>query len=146
MHPDIVAAYMDGTLAAALNRRVSVQTSPRPLVGLRPEETAVLAKRTARLIRWPCPTRPLIHATIGVVPTSTSFCRRAPRRQRFEDGARQLSRMGGGREELSHGQNLVALSRGRPPLGLPWGEAHGTTPVGRWRASCSTDARWNADS
>src|SRR4051794_30918531 len=49
VHPDIVASYMDGTLAAALNRRVSVQTSSRPLVGLRPEEAAVLAILRRRL-------------------------------------------------------------------------------------------------
>ena len=49
VHPDIVASYMDGTLAAALNGRVSVQTSPRPLVGLRPEEAAVLALLRRRL-------------------------------------------------------------------------------------------------
>jgi DNA topoisomerase I len=49
VHPDVIASYMDGTLAAALNRRVTVQTSPRPVVGLRPEEAAVLAMLRRRL-------------------------------------------------------------------------------------------------
>ncbi len=49
VHPDVIASYLDGTLAGALKRRVDAQMSARRLVGLRPEEAAVLALLQRRL-------------------------------------------------------------------------------------------------
>jgi DNA topoisomerase I len=49
VHPDVIASYLDGTLAVALDRRVNVQASLRRVVGLRPEEKAVLSVLRCRL-------------------------------------------------------------------------------------------------
>jgi hypothetical protein len=49
VHPDVVASYLDGTLAAALKRRVDGHPTGRRLHGLRPEEAAVLALLQRRL-------------------------------------------------------------------------------------------------
>jgi DNA topoisomerase I len=48
VHPDVIASYLDGTLAAALKPRVGA-TVPRRLSALRPEERAVLALLQRRL-------------------------------------------------------------------------------------------------
>ena len=49
VHPDVIAAYMDGTLAASLKRRVDAQMAPRRLGALRSDEAAVLALLQRRL-------------------------------------------------------------------------------------------------
>jgi len=49
VHPDVIAAYLDGTLAASLKRRVDAQMAPRRLGALRPDEAAVLARLQRRL-------------------------------------------------------------------------------------------------
>jgi DNA topoisomerase I len=49
VHPDVVASYLDGTLADALKRRVDGHPTGRRLHGLRPEEAAVLALLQRRL-------------------------------------------------------------------------------------------------
>jgi len=49
VHPDVIASFMDGTLAGALKRRVDGQMSPPRLAGLRPDEAAVLALLQRRL-------------------------------------------------------------------------------------------------
>ncbi len=49
VHPDVIASFMDGTLAAALKRRVDAQMSPQRSTGLRPDEAAVLALLQRRL-------------------------------------------------------------------------------------------------
>jgi len=49
VHPDVIAAYMDGTLAASLKRRVDAQVSGRRLGTLRGDEAAVLALLQRRL-------------------------------------------------------------------------------------------------
>ncbi len=49
VHPDVIAAFMDGTLAASLKRRVDAQMSARRLGALRPDEAAVLALLQRRL-------------------------------------------------------------------------------------------------
>ncbi len=49
VHPDVIAAFLDGTLAASLKRRVDAQMTPRRLFGLRPDEAAVLALLQRRL-------------------------------------------------------------------------------------------------
>jgi len=49
VHPEVIASYLDGTLAGALKRRVDAQLSRPRLVGLRPEEAAVLALLQRRL-------------------------------------------------------------------------------------------------
>ena len=49
VHPDVIAAYMDGTLAASLKRRVDAQVSGRRLGALRGDEAAVLALLQRRL-------------------------------------------------------------------------------------------------
>jgi len=49
VHPDVIAAYMDGTLAASLKRRVDAQMSGRRLGTLRGDEAAVLALLQRRL-------------------------------------------------------------------------------------------------
>jgi DNA topoisomerase I len=48
VHPDVIGAYLDGTLAAALERRADGRTS-REVSGLRPEEAAVLGLLKRRL-------------------------------------------------------------------------------------------------
>jgi DNA topoisomerase-1 len=48
VHPDVIGAYLDGTLAAALERRADRRTS-REVSGLRPEEAAVLGLLKRRL-------------------------------------------------------------------------------------------------
>ena len=49
VHPDVIASYLDGTLARALRRRADAQPSRRRLAGLRPEEAAVLTLLRGRL-------------------------------------------------------------------------------------------------
>jgi DNA topoisomerase I len=49
VHPDVIASYLDGTLATSLKRRVDSQMTPRRLGALRPEEAAVLALLQRRL-------------------------------------------------------------------------------------------------
>jgi DNA topoisomerase I len=49
VHPDVIAAYLDGTLAASLKRRADAPPGPRRLGALRPDEAAVLALLQRRL-------------------------------------------------------------------------------------------------
>jgi DNA topoisomerase-1 len=49
VHPDVIAAFMDGTLAASLKRRVDAQMAPRRQGALRSDEAAVLALLQRRL-------------------------------------------------------------------------------------------------
>jgi DNA topoisomerase-1 len=48
VHPDVIASYLDGSLAGALKRRADARVARRPWA-LRPEETAVLALLQRRL-------------------------------------------------------------------------------------------------
>ena len=49
VHPDVIAAYLDGTLSAALGRRVDVPLASRRPGALRPDEAAMLALLQRRL-------------------------------------------------------------------------------------------------
>ncbi|HSS39297.1 MAG TPA: DNA topoisomerase IB, partial [Polyangia bacterium] len=49
VHPDVITAYLDGTLSASLGRRVDVPLASRRPGALRPDEAAVLALLQRRL-------------------------------------------------------------------------------------------------